>query len=147
MTTELSARTADIKRIFSSLGTSEARYERLIELGRKLPSYPADRKTADRIVSGCQSTLYLDAEIREGKIFFKADSEALISKGLAALLIGVYNGLSPEALLQSPTFLQEIGIFATLSPSRSNGLAHIYLRMKSLALFGVKARQVAAIHQ
>lgn len=124
-----------IKKKFSSLKNSEERYSLLIELGRKLPPYPSDLKTPDRIVAGCQSTLYLATHLIDGRLTFSAASDALISAGLAAILIEAYSNTTPETLLRNPpTFLQEIGIFASLSPSRSNGLAHIYLRMKQDAL-------------
>lgn len=135
MTEKHTAETALIKEKFSSLKTPEERYTLLIDLGRKLPPYPAELRTPDRIVSGCQSILYLSATLQDNKLFFSATSDALISAGLAALLIQAYSGSSPETILRNPpTFLQEIGIFASLSPNRSNGLAHIYLRMKQEAL-------------
>ena len=124
-----------IKKKIQSLVTPEKKYEYLIELGRKLPAYPNELKTEDRIVSGCQSTLYLDAQIHDDKIYFRADCDALISRGLAALLIEVYNGKTPkEVLLNPPLFLKELGIFASLSPHRSNGLASIYSKMKFFIL-------------
>lgn len=125
---------AEIKKIFAPLST-EQKYLKLIEMGRSLPPFPPEQKTNERLVRGCQSELYLDAEFREGKLFFHAHSDALISAGLAALLIAAYSGEAPETILTSPpTFLTELGITASLSPSRSNGLAHIHLRMKQEAL-------------
>ncbi len=135
MTTNFDSQITSIKEKFSSLQSPEERYSLIIELGRKLAPYPADLRTPDHLVSGCQSTLYLQVTLKDGKLFFNATADALISAGLAALLILAYNGLSPEAILRNPpTFLQELGIFASLSPNRSNGLAHIYLRMKQIAL-------------
>ena len=125
----------DLKEKFLALPSMEARYAALIELGKTLKPYPENLKTPDRIVKGCQSTLYLHADLKDGKIFFTAASDALISAGLAALLLLVYNEETPETLLTAPpAFLSEIGIIGSLSPNRSNGLAHIHLRMKQLAI-------------
>lgn len=135
MSNTFQKKSEEIRQKFLSLPSAEARYSALIELGKALKPYPESLKTADRIVKGCQSTLYLAASLEEGKIFFSASSDALISAGLAALLLSVYNGESPETILTCPpTFLSEIGIMASLSLNRSNGLAHIHLRMKQLAL-------------
>lgn len=124
----------EIKKQFVSM-TPEMRYNALIELGRSLPAYPNEYKTADRIVSGCQSILYLHCFFDRGKCFFQADADALISKGLAAILIAAYSEETPETILKCPpTFISEIGIGASLSPNRSNGLAQIHLRMKQEAL-------------
>lgn len=93
------------------------------------------KKTSERIVSGCQSIVYLSTKMDQGKIYFNAFSEALISAGLAALLIQTYNGEDPAVLIKCPpTFLQELDITSSLSPARSNGLANIYLRMQQEAL-------------
>ncbi len=128
-------KTEAIKLKFSSLATAEERYHMLMEMGRRLPPLPQELKTPDRVVKGCQSTLYLHSFLKEGKLFFEASSEALISAGLAALLIAVYSGETPETILKCPPhFISELGIPASLSPSRSNGLAHIHLRMKQDAL-------------
>jgi cysteine desulfuration protein SufE len=87
------------------------------------------------LVQGCQSILYLETDFKEGLIYFNADSEALISKGLAALLIEVYSGQTPEALFKEPPlFLKEIGLHQALSPARSNGLNSLYRKMQEEAL-------------
>lgn len=118
-----------------SLFGAEELYKKLIEMGKALPPYPLLFKTKEHLVRGCQSDLYLNASLKEGKLFFDALSESLISAGLAAFLISVYNGEPPETLLQhSPTFLEELGISTSLSPGRSNGLSSIHLRMKQEAL-------------
>ncbi len=126
---------AETKRFFAHFSSPEERYHALIEMGRKIPSFPSDLKTVENLVSGCQSNLYLQAELIEGKVFFLAASDALISAGLAALLISVYEGESPETILtEPPEFLTELGLHILLSPNRSNGLTHIHLAMKRLAL-------------
>jgi len=144
MKREFDERLHFVKQKFNSMGTPEEKYSYLIEIGRALPSYPPDLRTPDRIVPGCQSTLYLHACLKEDKLFFQSQSDALISQGLAALLIQVYSGLAPQIiLLNPPLFLHELGIFASLSPHRSNGLASIYARMKQEALQSL--RQIASL--
>ena len=124
-----------IKEKFLSLPSLEERYNALINLGKQLKAYPSALKTPDHIVKGCQSTLYLHGSLENGKIYFQTSSDALISAGLAALLLEVYNGEAPETILTCPPdFLTELGVIAHLSPSRSNGLAHIHLRMKLIAV-------------
>lgn len=124
----------EIKKNFTNL-TQEKRYQLLMDMGRNLPPFPHSLKTPDRIVSGCQSILYLNATTNDGKIFFEAHADALISAGLAALLISAYSGETAETILKCPPFfLTELGITTSLSLNRSNGLAHIHLRMKQEAL-------------
>lgn len=126
---------------FLVLPSMEERYAAIIEMGRELPPYPEEKKTQEHLVQGCQSIFYLDASLKEGKIVFSAFSDALISRGLAALLFSVYNKEPPETLLTyPPKFLTEIGILSQLSPTRSNGLAHMHARMKSLSLHLLKQK-------
>ncbi len=128
--------------LFSCCSSAQLKYEKIIALGRMLPLYPAELKTSDRLVRGCQSEMYLDASFSEGKIHFKAFSEALISAGIAALLLAVYDDELPEVILGCPPrFLDELGIHGSLSPSRSNGLASLFLRMKQEALNFLVARR------
>ncbi len=135
MDKNFTTRVADLKQIFNSMTSQDERYSYIIDLGRSLPAYAPDLKTPEKIVPGCQSVLYLNSTLIDGKLFFAAQCDALISLGLAALLISIYSGLDPKIiLLNPPAFLQEIGIFTSLSPSRSNGLVNIYARMKSDAL-------------
>ena len=128
-------KTAYLIRRFSACQTAEERYQLLMELGKTLPPILAAHKTEENLVSGCQSRLYLHAEQRQGKFFFTAQSDALISAGLAALLVYAYDEEILDTILtEPPTFLQILGIHASLSPNRSAGLSHIYLKMKQLAL-------------
>lgn len=120
-----------IKKVFTKLASEEDRYKALIELGRRLPPLAPELKIPENLVSGCQSNLYLSSRLIDGLMVFEAASDALISSGLAALLLSVYSGESPETILKEPPqFLSDLGIHASLSPNRSNGLAHIHLRMK-----------------
>ncbi len=123
------------KNFFSQFQSMEARFCALIDMGKKLSPFAEAQKTQKNLVSGCQSHLYLSAELIDGKVFFNASCEALISAGLAALLISVYNGESPDTILQSSLdFLVDLNIQASLSHNRSNGLTSIHLRMKQEAL-------------
>jgi len=124
-----------LKKRYFALASSEEKYIEIIEMGRKLPPLTPEAKKEENLVRGCQSRLYLHSWTEQGKIFFAAEADALISAGLAALLIDVYSGETPETILQTPPdFLNELGIYSSLSLNRSNGLAHIHLRMKQDAL-------------
>ncbi len=124
-----------VKKKFLNLSSTEKKYELLIEMGRQLPSLPTSLHTEDRLVKGCQNKLYLGARVVDGKMVFSASTEALISAGLAALLIQVYSGEPPEALTECPPlFLKEIGLFHLLSPSRAMGLKSLYIKMQQEAL-------------
>ena len=124
-----------LKKTFSFLTSIEARYSALIEMGRSLLPLSPDLKTPENLVRGCQSHLYLYTKWIDGKIFFNASSDSLISSGLAALLITVYSEEPPEILLtHPPIFLEELNIHTSLSLNRSSGLNHIHLRMKQEAL-------------
>ena len=126
---------SEIKALFAPLKTDEEKYSKIIELGRKLPPFPQDAKTPVNEVKGCQSVMHLLTEKSDQILYFQAESDALISKGLAALLINVYSGESPEAILKCPpNYLEEIGITGSLTPNRANGLYSIHLRMKQEAL-------------
>jgi cysteine desulfuration protein SufE len=124
-----------VKSLFAACFTAAQKYEKIIELGRQLTPYPLELKTPDRLVKGCQSAMYLHVEMIDNKLFFQAHSEALISAGLAALLLKVYHGEPPEAILGCPPqFLEDLGIYGALSPGRANGLASLFQRMKQEAL-------------
>lgn len=129
------AKQAAIKSIFENLTTSEGKYEKIIEFGKNLPKLNDQFKTSEHLVSGCQSQTYLIASKENDLVYFEIASDALISAGLAALLLNVYSGESAETILKCPpTFVDDIGISASLSPSRANGLYSIHLRMKQEAL-------------
>jgi len=124
-----------IKDLFANCPTKEKKYEKIIELGRQLPFFPQQDKTPENFVKGCQSTMYLTSKLENGLVHFAAESDALISAGLAAILLQVYEGETPETILKCPpTYLDELGISASLTPNRANGLYSIHLRMKQDAL-------------
>lgn len=123
------------KNLFRACITPEQKYQKIIELGRNLPPYPSINKTLENQVSGCQSVMYLCSCLKETKLHFAVYSEALISSGLAALLLFVYQDEPPEVILKCPPlFLEEIGLQEALSPSRANGLFSLFLHMKQEAL-------------
>ncbi len=124
-----------IKKKFLDCVDEEQIYQKIIQLGQKLSPLSSEYKIAENKVSGCQSVMYLHAVQEQGKIIFFAESESLMSRGLAALLINVYSGETAEAILKCPPkFLEEIGISSNLTPNRANGLYSIHLKMKQFAL-------------
>ncbi|MGN6396724.1 MAG: SufE family protein [Mucilaginibacter sp.] len=119
---------------FSFLDTWEEKYEYIIEMGKKLPVLDNRLKTADKIIRGCQSTVWLLASFDNGKVWFQADSDAIIVKGLISLLIKVLSGHSPEEIIHAPlTFLDQIGMHSHLAQTRSNGLRAMVSQMKTYA--------------
>ncbi len=124
-----------LKKLFTSCKTPEERYELIISLGQKLPPMNPLYKTKENLVEGCQSNLYLHSSLIDGLLHFETDSDALISKGLAAILIHLYNKEPPEHILKyPPTLLSELAIFTSLSPTRATGLRSLYTRMQKIAL-------------
>lgn len=124
-----------IKKSFGTLLSPEEKYHALIEMGSRLPPFPAHFKTPQNLVQGCQSSLYLHSYFDDDRLIFLVASDSFISAGLAALLVAVYSGETPETILKNPPdFLSTLGIHASLSPNRSNGLSHIHLRMKQEAV-------------
>lgn len=114
----------------------ELKYEKIIDLGKKWSGLPDQDKTDDLKIKGCQSQVWLKAELgAEGKISFQGDSDAILVKGLVALVLTVYNHESPEDILAyEPDFLKQIGLDSGLSPSRSNGLYSMVKQVKFYAM-------------
>lgn len=111
------------------------KYEYIIELGKDLEVFPDDKRTDDRLIEGCQSRVWLYTEVQNGNMRFRADSDAIITKGIIGLLIRVLNGETPETVAKSELFfIQEIGLQEHLSPTRANGLLSMVKRMKMDAL-------------
>ncbi len=126
---------AAVKELFKACASEELKYQKIISLGRHQSKLASKDKIPDNIVKGCQSTMYMRSWYDNGKVYFEAESDALISAGLGAILIAVYSGETPETILKcSPSYLDELGISASLTPSRANGLYSIHLRMKQDAL-------------
>jgi len=111
------------------------KYEYIIELGKDLPLIDAQYKVDDNLIRGCQSRVWLHAEMADGKINFTADSDAIITKGLVALVVRVLSHATPAAIAEADLFfVKEIGLNEHLSPTRSNGLASMIKQMKIYAL-------------
>ena len=130
----------DIIAEFSDFEDWLDRYQLLIDLGGEQPSLPAEYKTDNNLIEGCQSRVWLQADFVDGKVVFSAESDALIVKGIVALLIKVYSGHTPDEILENePYFVEAIGLKEHLSPTRSNGLVAMIKQMKLYAL-AFKAR-------
>ena len=120
---------------FALFSDWQDRYEHLIELGRDLPLIAPEHKTDDNLVRGCQSRVWLYAAPQNGHIHFTADSDAMITKGLVALLVRVFNNRTPQEIIGASTdFIDTIGLRAHLSPNRANGLSAMIDQMKRYAL-------------
>lgn len=110
------------------------KYEYLIELGKSLEGYPEAEKTEDKLIKGCQSRVWLNHEYRDGKLFFRADSDAIITKGIISLLISVYSGESPaEIAADDFAFVADLGLKENLSPTRANGLVSMMETIRKTA--------------
>ena len=110
------------------------KYEYLIELGKSLDAYPEEKKTEDHLIKGCQSRVWLDYNLQDGKLFFQADSDAIITKGIISLLIGVYSERTPEEIAADDFgFIEEIGLKENLSPTRANGLVSMIEKIREIA--------------
>lgn len=117
------------------------RYQQLIEYGKDLPPIDESKRTEQYLIQGCQSKVWLDAKLRDGKIYFTADSDAIITKGIVALLIRVLSDRTPDEILNAELyFIDKIGLKENLSPTRSNGLVAMVKQMRTYALaFKAKA--------
>lgn len=115
------------------------KYEYIIELGKKLDSFPENKKTDDRLIKGCQSRVWLNWEVKDGKLCFTADSDAIITKGIISLLISVYSGRSAEEIAGDDfSFLEKLGLKENLSPTRANGLESMVETIKRAAKENVR---------
>lgn len=120
---------------FGLFDSWEDKYEYIIDLGKKLPPLEAEHQLEENKIKGCQSTVWLVASYKEGRVFFKADSDAVIVKGLISMLIKVLSGHSPQEILDAKLdFIREIGMLAHLAQTRSNGLLSMIKQMRNYAL-------------
>ncbi len=111
------------------------RYEYLIELGGELPPLEAKCKTGEYLIEGCQSRVWLYPELRNNRVFFRADSDAEIPKGIVSLLLKVLSNRTPDEILEADLyFIDRIGLRQNLSPTRSNGLMQMVKQMKLYAM-------------
>lgn len=111
------------------------RYEYMIKLGKSLPLIDSNYKTDDNIIKGCQSKVWLHADFEQDKVIFTADSDAIITKGIVAILIRVFTNQTPQAILAANTdFIDAIGLKEHLSPTRANGLLSMIKQIKMYAI-------------
>jgi cysteine desulfuration protein SufE len=133
---------ADIKAIqdeiideFSFFGDWMEKYEHIIEFGKQLPEIDASLKTEENLVKGCQSQVWLHAELEGNHLNFNADSDAVITKGLVGLMVRVLSGHSPKEIAEADLyFVDQIGLKEHLSPNRANGLVSMIKKMKMYAV-------------
>lgn len=110
------------------------KYEYLIDLGKNLEPFPEELKTDDRLIKGCQSRVWLDAEAKDGVIVFKADSDAIITKGIISMLISVYSGRGAAEIAEDDfSFVDRLGLRENLSPTRANGLVSMLETIRTIA--------------
>lgn len=119
---------------FSMFDDWEERYSYMIDLGKSLPIIAPEYKTEKYLIKGCQSQVWLHADFVESKVIFTADSDAIITKGMVAILVRVFSGQTPSAILSADTdFIDKIGLKEHLSPTRANGLVSMIEQMKLYA--------------
>ena len=120
---------------FSMFEDWEERYQYMIDLGKTLPLIEEQFKTDDNIIKGCQSKVWVHAELKNDKIVFTADSDAIITKGIIAILIRVFSNQEPKAIIDADTnFIDAIGLKEHLSPTRANGLVSMIKQLKMYAI-------------
>mgnify|MGYP001129782338 FL=1 len=120
---------------FSMFDDWMQRYEYMIDLGKSLPLIDESLKTEDRIIKGCQSKVWVDAGLSDNKVIFTADSDAIITKGIIAILVRAWSGQKPADIIKADTaFIDEIGLKEHLSPTRANGLVSMIKQLKMYAI-------------
>ena len=126
---------SDIISEFSLFEDWMEKYEYIIELGKSIPLIDPKFKTEDNLINGCQSKVWMHAELKNNNVLFYADSDAIITKGIIAILIRVFSNQNPKNILESDTkFIDEIGLKEHLSPTRANGLVSMIKQIKIYAL-------------
>ncbi|MEG0517329.1 MAG: SufE family protein [Bacteroidales bacterium] len=111
------------------------KYEYIIELGKNVPVIEQAAKTDENLIKGCQSRVWLSCSVKDGRLYFSADSDAIITKGIISLLIRVYNGQTPADIMASDlSFISKIGLQENLSPTRANGLVSMIKQIKIYAM-------------
>jgi len=126
---------ADIIDEFAMFDNWEDRYQYMIDLGKTLPLIDPKYKTEDHIIKGCQSKVWVHADMSDDKVAFTADSDAIITKGIIAILIRVFSNQHPADIIEADTdFIDEIGLKDHLSPTRANGLVSMIKQLKMYAI-------------
>lgn len=134
----------EIVKEFEQYTDWEDKYRHIINLGRQLPPIDEQARTDKNKLSGCQSQVWINAKLDNGRILFEADSDAAIVKGLVALVIRVYSNHTPDEILSSPPeFVKKIGIDNHLSPTRKNGLGSM---MKQIQMYAIAFKALSAKH-
>ncbi len=125
----------DIKDTLGFVDSWEDRYKYIIDLGKDLPDLPDAKRTEDRLVQGCQSKVWIDDNVEQGKVQLTVDSDAFIVKGLLCIILAAYNNRAPEEILDFDieAYFQEIDLMSHLSASRGNGLRAMVARIQSIA--------------
>ena len=120
----------EIVKDFEFLDDWEQKYEYIIDLGKELKGLPEDKKTDENLIKGCQSKVWIDADFKDGKLYFNADSDGILPKGIVSLLVSIYSGHPTKEILDSDfDFISQIGLQEFLSPSRANGpVSYTHLR-------------------
>ncbi|EQC44253.1 SufE family protein [Bacteriovorax sp. Seq25_V] len=132
---EITKRVDSLVEEFSHLGDWEDRYKYIIDLGKSLEEMEDEYKTEANKVKGCQSQVWLHASVSDGKVYFKADSDASIVKGIVSVLVRIYSGATPDEILATkPDFLDTIGLRQHLSMSRANGLSSM---IKQISMYAI----------
>lgn len=130
----LEERKAAVLEEFSMYDEWLDKYEYLIELGKSLEAYPESEKTDDKMIKGCQSRVWLNHWMDGGKLYFGADSDAIITKGIISLLIGVYSGRTAREIAEDDfSFVERLGLRENLSPTRAGGLASMIETIRETA--------------
>jgi cysteine desulfuration protein SufE len=120
---------------FAFLEDWEQKYEYIIDLGKELKGLSEENKSDANLIKGCQSKVWIDAEFKDGKLFFNADSDGILPKGIVSLLVSIYSGHSTQEILDSNfEFISQIGLQEFLSPSRANGLMAMTKQIKFYAV-------------
>ena len=133
--TTIKEREEEITDEFSLFDNWEEKYEYIIDLGKRLEPLDGKFKVEENIIKGCQSTVWLTADFKNGKVYYKADSDAIIVKGLISMLIKVLSGHKPEEIINARLdFIKDIGMMTHLAQTRSNGLLSMVKQIKNYAL-------------
>lgn len=140
MTNEVESAQQELIEEFSLFENWMDRYQYLIDLGRRLPEFPEELRTEENRIRGCQSQVWFVAEEKEGRLVFRAISDAAIVSGLIALLLRVYSGRSPQDILDTPPeFVTALQLESHLSPTRSNGLSSMLAAIRGFATKALRA--------
>ena len=133
--TTIKEREEEITDEFSLFDSWEEKYEYIIDLGKRLEPLDGKFKVEENIIKGCQSTVWLTADFKNGKVYYKADSDAIIVKGLISMLIKVLSGHKPDEIINARLdFIKDIGMMTHLAQTRSNGLLSMVKQIKNYAL-------------